>query len=116
MEMLINKEYVLPNPSKKELKKHGFRHNKFMSDSEGDFYSIRFPVLQYHKTTTIDGEIIIDLNSGDIKINAYNYGTNSCYSPFYQNACSKVYEPVIKKINKEFNKMFSKLGINRKEM
>ena len=115
MEMLISKEYVLPYPNKKELKRNGFRHNKLMSDSEGDFYSIRFPVLQYHKTTTVDGEIIIDMNSGSVKINAYNYGTNGCYPPFYKKDCSKVYEPIIKKINKEFNSMFRKIGIKGKE-
>ncbi len=115
MEMLISKEYILPNPNKKELKSNGFRHNKLIGDSEGDFYSIRFPVLQYHKTTTVDGEIIIDLNSGNVKINAYSYGTNGCYPPFYQKNCSKVYEPIIKKINASFHTMFRKIGIKKTE-
>lgn len=115
MEMLISKEYVLPNPNKNELKNYGLHYNKLMSDSECDFYSIRFPALQYHKTTTVDGEIIINMNSGNVKINAYNYGTDNYYPPFYKKDCSKVYEPIIKKINKGFNTMFRKIGIMKAE-
>lgn len=111
MKMIAHKKYVLQNPNKRELKKHGFRHNKEMSDSEGDFYSLKFPVLQYHNVTTVEGEIVIDLNTGDIRINAYNYGQKEYYSPFYCTECSEVYEPIMKKINNQFQVVFHKLGI-----
>ena len=111
MEMLAHKKFVLPNPDEKFLNKHGFRYNKHISDSEGDFYSIRFPVLKYNKATTVDGEIIIDMNSGNVKINVYNYGVRAYYPPFYKTECSKVYEPIIGKINEAFRNMFRSIGI-----
>ena len=83
-----------------------------MSDYECDFYSIRFPVLEYLKSTTVEGEIIVDMETGYIRINAYNYGTKNCYPPFYQE-CSKVYKPIIEKIHKAFDVMFSKIGIKK---
>lgn len=98
MEMLISKEYVLPNPNKNELKNYGLHYNKLMSDSECDFYSIRFPALQYHKTTTVDGEIIINMNSGNVKINAYNYGTDNYYPHFIKKIVVKYMSQLLKKL------------------
>ena len=112
MEMLAHKCFMLPNPDRKILKKQGFRYNKHISDSDGDFYSRHFPVLQYNNTTTVDGEIIVDMNSGDVRINAYNYGTKEYYPPFYKTECSEVYEPIMKKINNAFLDMFHTIGIS----
>ena len=112
MEMLIRNDYILKNPDRKKLKEYGFHYNRDMSDSDGDFYSIRFPVLQYLKSTTVDGEIVVDINSGAVKLNAYSYGTKGCYPPFYQE-CTEVYKPIIKKINDSFIAMFKKIGIKK---
>ena len=113
MEMIAYNNYVLPNPDKIKLKEQGFHYNRSMSDSECDFYSLKFPVLQYLKSTTVEGEIIIDMNSGEIRVNAYNYGTKGCYTPFYRTKCDSVYKTIIQKINKVFKNMFSKVGIER---
>lgn len=112
MEMLVHNNYILKNPDRKKLKEYGFHYNKRMSDSDRDFYSLKFPVLQYSGKTTVNGEIIIDMNLGAVRLNTYNYGTDSCYAPFYQE-CSKVYEPIIEKINNAFNEMFNKIGIKK---
>ena len=112
MEMLIYNKYILKNPDRKKLKELGFHYNKRMSDSDVEFYSVKFPVLQYSGKTTVDGEIIIDMNSGEVRLNTYSYGTDSCYAPFYQK-CNKVYEPIIEKINNAFNEMFNKIKIKK---
>ena len=114
MEMLIWNKYILKNPDKKKLKEQGFRYNKRMSDSDVDFYSIKFPVLQYLKTTTVDGEIVVDTNTGTVRLNAYNHGTKYCYPPFYQEYI-KIYEPVMKKINRNFKRMLNKIGAKEEE-
>ena len=112
MEMLVHNNYIFKSPDRKKLKEKGFHYNKRMSDSEGDFYSIKFPVLQYLKTITVDGVIMVDINSGTVRLNAYNHGTKYCYPPFYQE-CSKVYEPIINTINDSFITMFNKIGIKK---
>lgn len=113
MEMLVHYNYIVKNPDRKELREHGFRYNKKMSDSEGEFYSFRFPVLQYAKSTTVEGEIVIDLNSGEVDVNAYSYGTKGYYPPFYQIECGEVYRPIIEKINKAFIQVFKKIGVKK---
>ena len=113
MEMLVNNTYILNAPNKKKLKEFGFRYNKKLSGDDGNYYSLRFPTLRYHNSTTVDGEIIVDMNNGDIRLNAYSYGTNGYYPPFYQNDCSDVYKPIIKKINKAFVNMLEKVGIQK---
>lgn len=115
MEMIAHEKYILMNSDRKKLKKNGFHYNKYISDSDCDFYSVKFPVLQYNNSTTVDGEIIVDMNTGEIRVNAYNYGTRNYYSPFYKKECSEVYEPIIKKINNAFYNMFNKIGIIKSE-
>lgn len=73
-------------------------------------YSIRFPALGCGKNATVTGEIIIDINSGAVKLNAYN-GTKTYYPPFYKMECDKVYEPVVKEINKTFIKILDSIGV-----
>ena len=74
-------EYKLKT-TKDDLYSKGFHYNKLMSD-ETDVYSLRFPVHKYKKFITLEGEILVELQTGDIAINVFNYGTNEWYSPFY---------------------------------
>lgn len=114
MEMLIKNNYVLNNVNKRELKKIGFRHHsKYFNDEENVYYSMRFPVLKYLKSTTIEGEIIINSCDGTVKLNAYNSGTDGFYPPFYHEECTKVYKPIMEKINVNFYEMFNKIGIKK---
>lgn len=114
MEMLVNKKYVLTKIDKKALKIFGFRrYSKYFGDEKENYYSLRFPILKYFKSTTVEGEIIVNLDDGSVKINAYNYGTNGFYPPFYQEKCNKVYETIIKKINSKFYEIFDKVGIKQ---
>lgn len=115
MEMIAYEKYILMNLDKSKLKKNGFHYNRYISDSDCDYYSLKFPVLQYNKSTTVDGEIIADMKTGEIRVNAYNYGTKNYYPPFYRKECSEVYEPIIKKINNAFYNMFNKIGIIKSE-
>lgn len=113
MEKLIYNNYVLDNPDRNQLKDLGFRYNKQMSDSDGDFYSMKFPVLKHNDQQTIYGEIAIDMKSGSIRVNAY-CTTGRSYPPFYQEYI-KTYEPVMKKINRNFKRMLNKIGAKKKE-
>lgn len=115
MEMIAHEKYILMSVDRKKLKKMGFHYNRYISETDCDFYSIKFPVLQYNKSTTVDGEIIADMNTGQIRLNTYNYGTRNYYPPFYRNECSEVYEPIITKINNAFYNMFNKIGIIKLE-
>ena len=112
MEMLIRNNYIMSKPNKKKLKENGFRYNKQMSDSDCDYYSIRFPCIQYNQNTTIEGEIIVNLDTGKIKLNTYDYNKKGCYSPFYLES-NKIYDPIMSRINNVFLSMFSKFSIQK---
>lgn len=69
--------------TKEDLYNKGFHYNKLMSDDGLDCYSIRIPALKYKKTTTVECEITVALQTGVVLINVFNGGTNDFYSPYY---------------------------------
>ena len=81
-------EYKL-KATKDELYSKGFHYNKLMSDMDSYFYSLRFPVLKYKKTPTLECELSVELQTGDVIINVFNYGTCDIYPPFYNNEYGK---------------------------
>lgn len=82
--MGIDRKYKLKT-TKDELYKRGFSYNKLMSDDEIDCYSIRFWVLKHNKVPTVDCELTVELQTGNVLINVYNHGTNDIYVPYYNN-------------------------------
>ena len=99
-------EYKLKT-TKDDLYGKGFHYNKLMSD-ETDIYSLRFPVHKYKKYTTLEAEIIVELQSGDVIVNVFNYGTNERYSPFYVQDYGR-YE-ILGSINKAINEQLKRIG------
>lgn len=71
--------------TKDELYSKGFHYNKLMSDDVTDYYSLRFPVLKYKKMTTLECELTVELQTGAVVLNVFNYGTNDIYVPYYNN-------------------------------
>lgn len=111
MESLVTKQYVIPDVDKRKLKKLGFKKNEKISNVDNEFYCLRFPLLQYLKSTTVEGEIIINLSDGSVRLNAYSYGTNSYYPPFYQTEYNEVYSIIMEDINQKFAEKFKEIGI-----
>ena len=93
--------------TKDDLYSKGFHYNKLMSD-ETDIYSLRFPVHRYKKYTTLECELIVELQTGEISINVFNYGTNERYAPFYHLEYGK-YE-ILEVINKNIEEQLKKIG------
>lgn len=117
MEMLIMNTYKMRNPTKEKLLNFGFTHNSSLSDSESgtEFYTLFFPVLKYNKKATVLGEIDVELNTGEVFVNAIKANTRTAYHQFYNSECQEGYSYIIEKINKAFNDMFDKLSISKIE-
>lgn len=94
--------------TKNDLYNKGFHYNKNMSDETSDFYSMRFSVSKYNKITTLECELAVDLQSGDVIINVFNYGTNDIYIPYYNREFGKY--KIIDTINKTIEAQLKKLG------
>ena len=95
--------------TKEDLYNKGFRYNSIASDMETDCYSIRFPVLKYNKNTTLECELTVELQTGNVIINVFNYRTRDQYTPYYYVEYG-IYD-TLKQIQKEINKYINKLGI-----
>lgn len=111
MEMISQKTYILNDVDKSKLLQHNYRYNKYISDYETKYFSYKFPALQYHNCTTVEGEIVINMETGIVRLNAYNHGTRISYPPFYKEVCTSVYEPIMRKINRTFINEFKRVGI-----
>ena len=93
--------------TKDDLYSKGFRYNKVMSD-EVDVYSLRFPVYKYKKYTTLECELDVILQTGEIIINVFNYGTNDGYTPFYCHEYGRT--KILDTINSVIKEQLKKIG------
>ena len=105
-------EYTLKT-TKDDLYKKGFRYNKLMSDDSIDCYWLRFPVYQYKKSTILECELIVELQTGKAFINVFNYGTNDVYAPYYSREYGRY--QILDAINETIEKQMKKLGAKEKK-
>ena len=87
-----------------------FRINR---SSESVIYTHRFPVYKHHGITTLDGEITIIGDTGDVIIDVYNMNRN-IYPPFYHVEYGD-FSPMLDKINNRINQELKKLGIKKND-
>lgn len=111
MGTLVMKEYFMPDVDESKLKKLGFRISNRVGDAKESYFYLRFPLVKYLDTTTVEGEIMVNANNGSIRLNSYSSGTNNYYHPFYHAEDNEVYALVVKNINNTFLKKLDKLGI-----
>ena len=103
--------------TKDELYKKGFHYSTMRSDRDSDYYSLRFPVHKYNKQTTLECELTVELETGDVSVDVFNYGTRNIYAPYYNHEFGGKNE-VLESAQKEISKQMKKLGIkkNRKRL
>ena len=61
MENILKNKYIMKDFSHKNLHALGFSYNKIISDCDRKYYSMRFPVVKYNSSASIEGEITIDI-------------------------------------------------------
>lgn len=103
-------EYIKHNVTQEWLKLNGFRYNKIFSDDGDEAYTYRFPVYKYGDFVTLECEIIILKQSGETKINVYDYNTRNKYAPFY-NCEYGNYDNMLNKIKGRIEKELDRLNI-----
>ena len=99
--------------TKEDLYNKGFRYNSVMSDTEIECYSIRFPVLKYNKHTTLECELTVELQTGNVIIDVFNYRSRDQYTPYYHVECGR-YE-TLDIIQNEINNYIKKLKIKNEK-
>lgn len=110
MVKLPNNLYKIKSYSKEDLKSLGFYYNKEKNTDENTYayYSYRFPVLKYNDRITMDAEITIDADTGDIEFDVFDLKGNH-YLPFY-NCEYGNFNDILAIINKNIMKKLKELG------
>lgn len=106
---MINNNYYKPNISKEWIHKSPFRYSNLFSTYEENAYSYRFPVHRSGGFTTLECEVIIFEQSGNVTLNVFDYGTRDKYAAFYCNTYGK--NTVLDSIHEKIKSELAKLGI-----
>lgn len=114
MENILKNKYIMKDFSHKNLHALGFSYNKIISDCDRKYYSMRFPVVKYNSSASIEGEITIDTTDGSIFLNVYDLKGNY-YIPFYNYEYGN-FEDILKMIYKNINKQIKKCKIKKKRI
>lgn len=75
---MIQEKYRLKKPKYNKLQQLGYRKCPSCLDA----MSNRFPVYKYRKMATLFGEVIVDMNTGNISINCLQ-NSGEYYHPYY---------------------------------
>lgn len=111
MKQQLEENYILKDHTVDNLKSLGFRRYSPMCDGESSYYIYRFPVNRYLGTITLECELKIDSNTGDIRIDVYDMD-HDLFAMFY-NEYTDFNEGLMSKINKCILAEFKRLGIER---
>lgn len=107
------KKLIKHKINKQWLVKNRFQQNRICSVENNNIYFLRFPVYKYKKRTLIEGEINVEINTGDVIINVFDCNTKGLYAPFYNNDYGN--NEIIPHINRCIDKKMNELGISKKE-
>jgi len=94
------------------LHQNGFRYNRIFSDEDNEAYTYRFSVYRYGDINTLDCELILILQTGEVSINVYDKNTRDKYAPFY-NVEYGNYDKILDVINGRIEKELNKLDIRK---
>lgn len=113
MEYLINNTYAMSkryNDTLKNIVKDlGFKH--IIGDKDDILYSYKFPLHKYKKKTVLECELIVECDTGIVRINVYD-GNGEIYPYFYALKYGNA-KPMLDKINTKILTEFEKLGIKK---
>lgn len=109
--IMTTDRYKLRNPTKQNLVSLGYRYYRTTDDNRS-LYLYRFPAYKYKKYTTIECEVVTELNTGYTNINIYEKKNMSAYPPFYSVESRKQYgREFLDSIENRIVKEFAKLNI-----
>ena len=108
----LEENYILNNHTIENLKSLGFRRYSPMCDDESTYYIHRFPVNKYLGATTLEGELKVDIITGNIRIDVYDMD-HDVFAMFYNEITesNKNFLSIIKNV---IITEYKKLGIEEK--
>ena len=108
----LENDYILKNHTVANLKTLGFRRYSPMCDEESSYYIYRFPVYKYLGTTTLECELKINIDTGNIRIDVYDMDRD-LFAMFY-NEVTESNKNFLSEIKNVIITKYKKLGIEEK--
>lgn len=112
MKQQLEENYILKNHTVNNLKSLGFYRYPPMCDEDSSYYIYRFPVNKYLGTTTLECELKIDSNTGDICIDVCDMDHDT-FAIFY-NEITDSNKKFISKIKRNILTEYKKIGIEKR--
>lgn len=106
---LSEKKFYKENITKEWLQTAGFRYNRVYSDKDNEVYTYRFSVHKYKSISTLDCEILLFKQNGEMRLNVYDSRLENVYPLFY--VSEGVNDKILKEINNKIKFELKKLGI-----
>ena len=110
----LENNYILKNHTIENLKSLGFRRYSLISSDEKKlpYYIYRFPVNKYLDTTTLECELVINSDTGDMRVDVRDMD-HDLFSMFY-NEPTESSKGFLLKIKNKILSEFKKLGLEKK--
>lgn len=108
----LENDYILKSHTIVNLKSLGFRRYSPMCDEESSYYIYRFPVHKYMNTTTLECELKINIDTGNIRIDVYDMD-HDLFAMFY-NEVTESNKSFLSRIKNAIIAEYRKLGIEEK--
>lgn len=86
---------------------------RIIRNTDGVIYAHRFPVIKHNNITSLEGEITILGDTGEVLIDVFNLN-RTFYSPFYNNIYGD-FAPILSKIHEHINQELNRLGIKQND-
>ena len=106
---MINNKYYKSDITMEWIRKSPFRYSNLFSTYEENAYSYRFPVHKSGGYVTLECEITVFEQSGNITLNVFEYGTRNKYAAFYCNEYGK--NLVLDSVNEKITSELKRFGI-----
>ena len=114
MNNMSNEKYTKKNISKEWLCTNKFKYNRLLSDEENNVYTYRFPVYKYGDFVSLECEFSVFFETGEVRINVFDYNTRSRYAPFYYIE-NGIYNEILDKINDRIIIQLNKFDIRQEK-
>ena len=104
--------YIIKDYTISHLKELGFRKYHLMTGEDCNWSIYKFPVCKYLGTTTLECEIKVNTDNGDIRVDIYDMDRE--IFPMFYNEITAWNKNFLATINKKIVNEFKKLGVIKK--
>lgn len=108
-------EYRLPTEycNTEWMNRCRFHYSEKFSSREESIYQKRLPVWRQGDNITLEGRILVTLETGEVRVDVYDVGFRGKYAPYYLRP--SYYNDILSKIDERIDEELNKCCITKEE-